>query len=136
MITILFSMVTRLWKPALIVGLLGAVFIYREVVVHQRDSARAQVAKSAIQIADLSASNQEFQATVGECNSKVDSLQADAERAQQAVTAQALAAADRAANLTAAANAAAAVLGKDQIASSCKGAIQWANQQGPELGRW
>jgi hypothetical protein len=136
MITIFISMVTKLWKPMLIVGLVGTALIYREVIVHQRNSARAQVAKSASQIADLTASNQEFQAAVGECNSKVDSLQADALRAQQALAIQSTAAAERAASLVATANTAAAALGKDQIASSCKGAIQWANQQGPELGRW
>jgi hypothetical protein len=136
MITILISMVTKLWKPMLIAGIIGTALVYREVVVHQRNSARAELVKSASQIADLIASNQQFQAAVGECNSKVDSLQADSERAQQALAAQATVAADRAATLVATANTAAAVLGKDQIDSSCKGAIQWANQQGPELGRW
>lgn len=136
MITLLYSLATRFWKPAFLIGVLGAAFIYREVIVHERDSAQAKLAESASQIADLTRSNKRFQTAVGECNSKVDSLQASAQRERQSAAAQAAAASQRAAGLTAAADAAAAAIAKDRVAAGCNGAIQWANQQGPELGRW
>jgi hypothetical protein len=136
MFTMLFSMAGRLWKPALIVAFAGAAFIYREVLVYRLDAARAQAIQSEQRNAELLVSNQQFQAAVNICNAKVDRFRTDAQRAEQAVVARAAAAAHRARQQAAATDAAAAALGRAQITAGCKGAIQWANQQGPELGRW
>lgn len=127
---------TKLWKPLLLVGVVMAIVAYRELLVHQRDAARAEASQLKGQVAALQVSNHALNDSIAQQNAAIETLR---EREQSA----AAAAADRE---TEQANAAAAAMrtatARAQamihaaVPSGCEGAIRWGNAQGPELGRW
>jgi uncharacterized protein YlxW (UPF0749 family) len=136
MLITIVSLVSRYWKPVLLIAGFCGALLYRSVLVRELNSARKEAADASERIASLTASNTAFQAAVQQCNTQTGLLRNAGLAAQRSADARAAAAARRADNLDKAARTAAAALEKAQIAPQCEGAIQWANQQGPELGRW
>jgi len=124
------------WKPiAIALALLGVV-AYRGVLVHQRNSARAQAAALVTQIADLKGAEAACEAAVSQQNQRVLAMRSAAERLAAAT-------ATREANVSSAA--ALSVARESEratqtlhapIAADCAGAIKWGNAQAGELGKW
>jgi hypothetical protein len=123
-------------KWILLALMIAAAFAYRAVLVHQRDSARAQVATLTGAAALLQSDNAAMAASATRQNAAIGALQiqmnlartnAAARQAQYAISATEAMAQERVhskAVMTA------------PIAAGCAGAIAWGNAQGPELGRW
>jgi hypothetical protein len=126
----------RAWKPLLLILLAAGVFIYRAVLIHERDAARAQVTTLTAQAAQLKAADDACVAAVAQQNAAVEKLRSDEELAIRAANA-------REANVSAAAEAAASkaksaadALSQAKIGKGCAAAIQWANQQAAGLSKW
>jgi len=125
-----------LWKPAAIALLIAAVLGYRALLLHQRDSARAQVTHLSASLADAEASNAALQSAIATQNSAVAQLRTQLEQgAQAAATHERAAAASGAAVMRLAANGARA-LQSARIDAGCAAAIRWGNAQAVELSRW
>lgn len=124
------------WKVLALALMIGTVLIYRAVLIHQRDSARAQVATLSGAAAALRAENASMASAVARQNEAIGALQGKMKLAQQAAAqreAQSAGAAERTmseelAHANAVRNA--------PVPAGCQGAINWGNAQGPELGRW
>jgi hypothetical protein len=116
--------------------MIAAALAYRAVLVHQRDSARAQVTALSDAAAALRAENALMAAAVGRQNEAIDALQSKMKLAeQQAAQREAEYAASGAATLSREVARANAVRSAP-VPAGCQGAIEWGNAQGPELGRW
>jgi hypothetical protein len=126
----------RWWKPLGLVMLLAAATIYRSVLIHQRNSARAQAAVLRGQVADLTASNAAFQRTIAEQNTAVENLRRQMAEAARTARANQQRQSERASVLMARHYQSAAAIEKAIVPSGCEGAIKWGNAQAPELGRW
>jgi hypothetical protein len=125
-----------LWKPVAIALLIAAVLGYRALLLHQRDTARAQVTHLSASLADAEASNTALQSAIATQNSAVAQL-----RTQLAQGAQAAAARERAASANGAAVMRLAASGARALESAwidagCAAAIRWGNAQAEELSRW
>lgn len=126
----------RLWKPAVLGLLLAGVFVYRAVLVHQRDSARKQVTALSLEAAELQASNSKLESAINDQNSALEQMH------QQMAAAQQAAAQNQADNVRQAAaimqkyEMSAKALNQAPVPAGCEGAIEWGNAQGPELGQW
>jgi hypothetical protein len=124
------------WKPVAIGLALAALLVYRAVLVHQRDSAVAEVASMTAQVADLKSAEAACAAAVARQNQAVAAMKAAADNAAAAAqTRQANVAAAAAASSSEEARRAAAIE-RAPIAADCAGAIRWGNEQAQELGKW
>ena len=124
------------FKLIALVGLVAAALIYRTVLVHQRDSARAQVAALGDAAAALRADNASMVAAVARQNAAIGTLQDQLKTAAQAAAQRE---ADYAASATRTLNTEMVRAQAERSAAvpaGCQGAINWGNAQGPELGRW
>jgi len=129
-------LIANYWKPIAIAVALAAVFAYRAVLIHQRDSAIAASATLTAQVADLKSANAAYEDAVARQNAAVGAMAASAARESAlAQTREASVAASASAAADAEARRAAAIQ-TAPIASDCAGAIKWANAQGGELGKW
>lgn len=124
------------WKPIALAVIVAGALIDRAVLVHQRDSARAQVNALTGTAAVLKADNAAMAAAVARQNQAVAALQGQMKAAAQV-------AAQREAHYAAAAAASmnreiarAGAIRKAPVPPGCAGAIAWGNAQGPELGKW
>ena len=84
----LFASLIQNWKPIALAILTVAILVYRAVLVHQRDSARAQVAALTDAAAVLRAANASMAAAVTQQNQAVAALQAKMKLAQGAAAAR------------------------------------------------
>jgi hypothetical protein len=123
-------------KWILLVLLIAAAVAYRAVLVHQRDSARAQVITLTAAAAVLQADNASMAAAVAKQNAAIDTLQAQMKVAQSAAAARQTQYASSAATAMTQERTHANAMMTAPIASGCADAIAWGNAQGPELGRW
>jgi hypothetical protein len=126
----------RAWKPLLLLVLVAGAFIYRAVLIHERDAARAQLTTITAQAAQLKAADDACIAAVAQQNAAVEKLRSDEDlaiRAANAREANVSAQAEAAANE---AKSAADALAQAKIGKGCAAAIQWANQQAASLGKW
>ncbi|MGD0289630.1 MAG: hypothetical protein ABSC63_08260 [Candidatus Binataceae bacterium] len=132
----LFGALIQNWKVIALALIFATALIYRAVLVHQRDSARAQVATLTDAAAALRAENASMASAVARQNEAIGALQGKMKVAQEAAAqreAQSAAEAERAMSQELAhANA----VRNAPIPAGCQGAINWGNAQGPELGRW
>jgi hypothetical protein len=132
----LFAGLIQNWKLIGLVALVATVLIYRTVLVHERDSARAQAATLRDASAVLRADNALMASAVARQNEAIGALQNKMKLAQQAAVqreAQYAAGAEQAMSEDLAhANA----VRRGPVPGGCQGAINWGNAQGPELGRW
>jgi septal ring factor EnvC (AmiA/AmiB activator) len=126
----------KLWKPAALAALLAAALVYRSVLIHERNSARARAAALANEVAQLKASNSAFQDAVSRQSAAVDELREKLDRSELAMQQREKQFADEAAQITASGFAKARALEHAEVPSGCEGAIRWGNLRGPELGRW
>jgi hypothetical protein len=123
-------------KPLAILAVIGLLFGYRALLIHQRDAARAQVATLTLELAATTAANQAMKSAVARQNAAVAALTAAAAVAERQAAAQTAEAARSGAEIMRQESARAAALGRAAVPDGCAGAIAWGNAQGPELGRW
>lgn len=123
-------------KLIALVAIVAGALIYRAVLVHQRDSARAQVTALGAAAAALRAENASMAAAVGRQNAAIGALQDQMKAAVQAAAQREASATATAARTLGAAAARAEAERKAPVPAGCQGAIDWGNAQGPELGRW
>jgi septal ring factor EnvC (AmiA/AmiB activator) len=123
-------------KLIALIAIVAAALIYRAVLVHQRDSARAQVTALSDAAAGLRAENASMAAAVARQNAAVNAVQ-DKMKAVERDAAQREA--NSATNAARTMNAEIAHANAERnaaVPAGCQGAIDWGNAQGPELGRW
>jgi hypothetical protein len=126
----------QLWKPAAVALLIAAAVGYRALLVHQRDTARAEVTHLSASLADAEASNTALQSAIATQNSAVVKLQTQLEQsARDAAAREGLAAAKGVAAMRTATSGAQA-LQRARIDTGCAAAIRWGNAEAAELGRW
>ena len=124
------------WKPIALALLLLGAFAYRAVLVHERDSARGDLASATAQLAATRAAVVQCQSAVAQQNAAVERLRSDsASLAQAAATREADLAAE-AARTAAVENAHARELANSTIAPGCDSAIKWTNAEAVGLGKW
>lgn len=130
------ALLLKLWKPIAIVALIAGLLIYREVLVHQRNAAIAQVKTLTARAAMLQASNAAMQLAVKQQNAAVESLRQKLAQAnfQAAQYEREFAAKGAREMLRQAAKA--HEIQNAPVPPGCAGAIEWGNAQGPELGKW
>jgi len=92
----LFASLIQNWKLIALVILVTAILVYRAVLVHQRDTARAQVAALTDAAAVLRAANASMAAAVTQQNQAVAALQAKMKLAQDAAAVRETQSANRA----------------------------------------
>jgi hypothetical protein len=126
----------RLWKPAVLGLLLAGIFTYRAILVHQRDSARKQVAGLTVEADELLASNSKLLSSINDQNSALDEMHQEMTAAQQAAAQSQAASVREAAATMGKYEAAANAMNQARVPADCEGAIEWGNAQGPELGQW
>jgi hypothetical protein len=132
----IFGALLQNWKLITLALLIATAVIYRAVLVHQRDSARAQATQLSTEAAVLRADNAAMKSSVGRQNAAIGALQQEMRVAQLEATQRE---AKYAASATEAMNqelARASAIRKAPVPAGCQGAIEWGNAQGPELGRW
>jgi hypothetical protein len=131
-----FVMLLQHWKAIALVAIVASALIYRAVLVHQRDSARAQATALGDAAAALRADNASMSAAVTRQNEAIDALQGKMKLAQQAATQREAQYAASGAQTMSRAVARANAVHIAVVPAGCPGAINWGNAQGPELGRW
>ncbi|HVB81418.1 MAG TPA: hypothetical protein VNE82_15910 [Candidatus Binataceae bacterium] len=133
----MFSMLaTQLWKPVAIGLLIAAALGYRALLVHQRNTARAEVTRLSASLADAEASNAALQGAIATQNSAVAQLRTQLEQDAQAAAARERAATAKGAAAMRAAASGAQALERARIDTGCAAAIRWGNAQAAELSRW
>jgi hypothetical protein len=132
----LFASLIQNWKLIALAILVIAILVYRAVLVHQRDSARAQVAALTDAAAVLRAANASMAAAVTQQNQAVAALQAKMKLTQDAAAVRETQSANRASHALAQELAHSKALSNAPIPAGCQAAIAWGNAQAPELGRW
>jgi hypothetical protein len=132
----IFASLIQNWKLIAIAILIVSILVYRAVLVHQRDTARAQVAALTDAAAVLRAANASMAAAVTQQNEAVAGLQVKMKLAQNAAAEKETASASRAAQALAQELVQAKTLSNAPIAAGCQAAIDWGNAQAPGLGRW
>jgi Mg-chelatase subunit ChlI len=132
----LFGALIQNWKVIALAAIVATVLIYRAVLVHQRDSARAQVTALSDAAAALRADNASMAAAVARQNQAIDALQGKMKLAQRDATEREARYAAGAAQAMSQEVARANAVRNAPIPAGCQGAIEWGNAQGPELGRW
>jgi biopolymer transport protein ExbB/TolQ len=128
--------ILKYWKIGAFAALLAAALIYREVLVHQRDDARAQVKTLTEQSGALQESVAAMRQAVARQNGAVAALAAKARADEAAARARESEADRRGAALMRANLKLARRLRNAPIPGDCAGAIRWGNARGPELGTW
>jgi hypothetical protein len=131
-------LLSQYWKPLALAVLIASAFAYRAILIHERDSARAQVAELTSEAAALRSSNQALGAMIDRQNAAVAELKARADAAENAMTASedAAAGAGTAAEATAEQQGQALVAAPIDANSGCEGAIRWGNARAGELSSW
>ncbi|MBF6559120.1 MAG: hypothetical protein IVW56_02430 [Candidatus Binataceae bacterium] len=124
------------WKPIVIVALIAAGLIYRGVLVHQRDAARAQIVELTQQTGALEADNSAMRAAAVQQNAAIAALQSQMAAANAAAKSRTAEFAARGAQAMQGELAHATQLDHAAVPAGCAAAIRWGNAQGPELGRW
>jgi hypothetical protein len=124
------------WKPLALLAAVAALMVYRTVIIHERDSARAQVVAMTSQLADFKAAELACEAAVARQNQAVDALKASAEQAVAAARTRETSLAAAAATADARENQRADELMKSPVAADCAGAIRWANAEAAALVKW
>jgi len=131
-----FVMLLQHWKAIALVAVVAAALIYREVLVHQRDSAQTQVTALTDAASALRAESASVSAAVTRQNEAIDALQSKMKLAEQdAAQREAQYASSGAQTMSREVSRANAVR-VAPVPVGCQGAINWGNAQGPELGRW
>ena len=125
----------KLWQPVALALLIAAALGYRALLLHQRDTARAEAAHRSAALADAEASNAALQSAIATQNSAVAQLRAELEQGVQAAARERAATAVGTAAMRTAASGARA-LERARIDAGCAAAIRWGNAQAAELGRW
>jgi hypothetical protein len=123
-------------KIGMVAILIFAAVAYRAVLIHERDSARAEAAKAEAALTQCHANEQTYQQAIANQNAKIA---AQAEQAHQdvlAAEARATLAENDAQAIVARANLTASSLIRAPIADGCPAAIAWGNAQAPALARW
>lgn len=124
------------WKPIAIAVAIAAALCYRALLIHQRDAARAETASISVQLADWKISEAACEDAVARQNLAVNTIAAAAARESAAAkTREANVAAAAAATASDGARRSDAIL-RAPIANDCASAIEWANAQAGELGKW
>lgn len=132
----LFGAMIQNAKLVVLVLLVAAAFAYRAVLIHQRNSARAQVTTLTAAAAVLQAANTSMAAAVAKQNAAVEALQAKMRLTQNDATHRQAQYAATAAQAMARELARSNAIKSAPIPAGCQSAINWGNAQGPELGRW
>ena len=131
-------LLSRYWKPLALGLLISAAIVYRALLVHQRDQARAQVVTLTTEAAALRASNQALGFAIARQNAAVTELRNNADALTTAMNSR-IGSATRAAFATQgrAADQARDLIGAQIDASTgCAGAIKWGNARAAELSSW
>ena len=126
----------KYWKIGALAALVGAALIYRAVLVHQRDAARAEVKTLTEQTGALQESVAAMRQATARQNAAVAALAAKAGADDAAARARETAADRRGAELMMANLKLARRLRGAAIPGDCAVAIRWGNARGPELGTW
>ena len=124
------------WKPLALAALIATALVYRAVLIHQRDTARANAASLLQKNAALMADNTAMRAAVSNQNAAIENLRTAMSNAQAAAQARAAGAQARGARALQSSLARANQLKTAALPAGCDAAIRWGNAQGPELGRW
>ena len=128
--------ILKYWKIGALAALLAAALIYREVLIDQRDAARAQVTTLTEQCGALQESVAAMRLAVARQNAAVAALAAKARADDAAARARETEADQRGAALMRTNLKLARRLRNASIPGDCAGAIRWGNARGPELGTW
>jgi hypothetical protein len=132
----LFGALIQNWKLIALAAVVAAALIYRAVLIHQRDSARAQVTALSDAAAALRAENASMAAAVTRQNEAIDGLQNKMKVAEQDAAQREAQYAASGAQAMSHEIARAEAVRSTPVPAGCQGAINWGNAQGPELGRW
>ncbi len=126
----------KYWKIGALAALIAAAAIYREVLIHQRDAARARVITLTEQSGALQESVSAMRAAVARQNAALAGLAAKAQAAAAAAREREAWSARRGAALMRRNLGLANQLRHAPVPDNCAGAIRWGNARGPELGKW
>ena len=132
----LFGALIQYWKPIALAAVLAAAFTYRAVLIHQRNSARAQVISLGEAAVALRAANASLAAGVKRQNEAIDSLQGKMKLAERTAAQRQAQYANSGEQAMRQERAHANALKNAPVPAGCQAAINWGNAQGPELGRW
>ncbi len=128
-----FSPLARIGAVA---ALVLALLVYRGVLVHQRDRARAELAAAVQRCAGLEAANASLAQEIRTQNAAVEAMRTAAEHQAQAMGARMRDSARAADRAQSRAEADAGALARLPIAAGCEQAIEWGRERARELGRW
>ncbi len=131
-------LLSHYWKPMILAVMVAAVVAYREVLVHQRDSARGQIVQLTAEATSLRTSNQALGQMIARQNAAVAELKARADVAVNAMSANETAATREGSAAQGQAMQQAHALMETPMAagSGCEGAIRWGNARAAELSSW
>jgi len=127
---------TNVWKPFALLALVTAVFIYRAVLIHERDSAQAQAKALETQAALLQTSNAALERAIGQQNAAVEALHQQLGNEELQTQRREQEFAQRGAAAMMLQTEQADHVRNAQVPPGCTGAIVWGNAQGPVLGQW
>jgi hypothetical protein len=127
---------TYLSKPIAVLAVLAALIGYRELLVHQRDAARARAAALNARLDVCAAGAEALKRAIAGQNAAIARLRRDQASAAGAARARETAYAVRAERALQGATARANAIRNARVPSGCEGAIKWGNGEGPELGKW
>lgn len=130
------TLLASLYKPLAILALIGALVSYRMLLIHQRDSARAEVVTMRAQLSGFEQANAAMKQAVSQQNAAVAKLTEEAAQAEHQAQATLATATQQGAAAMQRQTAQARALTQAAIPGGCASAIAWGNAQGPELGRW
>ena len=124
------------WRPLAILAVLSAVALGAVVILHERDTARAQAKALAAELAGARAQMAACQSAVAQQNAAVAAMRASAQSvASAAKTREAYLAAAASAGMHKAGTQAERIA-HAAVAPGCDAAIKWGNAQAREIGQW
>ena len=132
----LFGVLIQNWKAIALAAMVATALIYRTVLVHQRDGARAEVTTLSGAAAALRAENASMASAVTRQNEAIDVLRIKMTLARREAAQRQARYAANAAQAMSREVAHANAVRNAPVPAGCQGAIKWGNAQGPELGRW
>lgn len=136
MIAALLTVAARYWKPIALALVLTAAFAYRAVLVHERDTARAEAARLTAENAQLRARIDQLTPALKRQNAAVAAMRQRAAKAAASLATRGRAADAQARRLGARAAREASEIAHARIEAGCAAAIRWGNREAKELSRW
>jgi hypothetical protein len=129
-------MLAKLWRPIAVVAIVASLFVYRALLLHQRDVARAQARTLQTEMSNMVAESEALRTAIAHQNGAVEALRQRLQASRTSAAQRESRYASKGAEIMNGHSAQARALRNAPVPSDCIGAIEWGNGQGPELGKW